>query len=172
MKRLNERLDRAIAAILEDPETELPAEAINALHGATSTHPWGQGRPIHERALSAYYAIAGRRVSAALARDLRRVALGLPGRITNVAGTTYRVGDRVRAIGDGWTGTVTAIDAFGRVAMLIVEPDDLASLPDRLRRGSAVVIRPGRSCAVAAIPSVPQTLGLSMGNFEKIAAAQ
>ena len=48
--------------------------------------------------------------------------------ITNLAGTTYRLGQRVQHT-DGWTGTIFKID--DRRALLFVNPDDINEVPKR-----------------------------------------
>jgi len=71
---MTDRLDSAIRAILTDPDTRLSAEAINALHGATSTHPWAAGKDLDQRAQEALCAIAARNVPAAPRLRIERTA--------------------------------------------------------------------------------------------------
>lgn len=65
-------LDEVINAILTDDETEISAEAKNALHGAKSSHPWGKGKDFDQRKLEARFAVAGRKVNANHVHRLER----------------------------------------------------------------------------------------------------
>lgn len=65
--------DEVIRDILEHPATRLSAEAKNALHGATSTHPWGKGKPELQRLQEAIFAIAGRDVHPVFRERLDRL---------------------------------------------------------------------------------------------------
>lgn len=71
-------LDEVIRSILEDPNSKLSTAAINALHGATSAHPWGEGKPEAQRITEVQYAIAGHHVHAEFRRRLRRLSEALP----------------------------------------------------------------------------------------------
>lgn len=86
--------------------------------------------------------------------------------ITNYAGDTYRIGDRVRH-SDGWTGTITRI-RVAHVDLLCVEPDDMDALRgyDRERTLSA------DAAAQAGRPTFcqPRDHGKSMGNYSLLGA--
>ncbi len=69
---MTDELDELIREIQEI--SELSAEARNTLHGCLSTHPWGRGKDLAQRALEARFAIAGRRVDAKLFYRLERLA--------------------------------------------------------------------------------------------------
>lgn len=71
---MTDQIDEAIVAILTHPETRLSAEAINALHGATSTHPWAAGKDRRQRATEAIAAVAGRDVPPAPRLRIERAA--------------------------------------------------------------------------------------------------
>lgn len=65
-------LDDLIREIQET--ATLSAEARNALHGATSAHPWCAGKDLASRALEVRCAIAGRGVHGELLHRLDRIA--------------------------------------------------------------------------------------------------
>lgn len=67
-----DELDNLICEIQET--VTLSADARNALHGATSTHPWCAGKDTFTRALEVRCAIAGRTVRGELLHRLDRIA--------------------------------------------------------------------------------------------------
>lgn len=71
---MTDRLDDIIRAIQEDPDTELSAEARNALHGALSSHPWCAGKDLLDRCTEVRFSIAGRHVNANLRHAIEKEA--------------------------------------------------------------------------------------------------
>lgn len=58
---------------IQTSDARLSAAARNALHGATSTHPWCKGKDLPQRIAEVRCAIAGRGVHAALLHRLERI---------------------------------------------------------------------------------------------------
>ncbi len=88
--------------------------------------------------------------------------------VTNVFGTTFAVGDRVRHFGHKgwWTGTVIEIIWHpNRAVRLRVNPDDPSQLGDReyYTLNPQAAARHGSPTYCAA-----RDVGLTMGNFEHV----
>lgn len=66
-----DELDKIIVEIQE--QTDLSAEARNALHGAMSTHPWGRGKNLAQRLIEVRCVLAGRRAPIYLLRRMERL---------------------------------------------------------------------------------------------------
>lgn len=69
---MRDDLDEIITAI--QVNVPLRAEARNALHGATSGHPWCAGKDLKQRAMEVRCAIAGYRVPVDALQRLERMS--------------------------------------------------------------------------------------------------
>ncbi len=80
--------------------------------------------------------------------------------ITNMAGTTYKVGMKVKHT-DGWNGTIVGIKGSD----LLVNPDNLNEVPEWYcwKLNSEAAKRAGKAeyCE-------PRDSGQSMGNFKRV----
>lgn len=68
-------LDKLITTTINH-EHDLSAESINALHGATSTHPWCKGKALRLRCLEVLCATAGRDTDATSRYNVERLFKG------------------------------------------------------------------------------------------------
>lgn len=66
-----DELDKIIVEIQE--QTDLSAEARNALHSALSTHLWGRGKNLAQRLLEVRCVLADHRVPIHLLRRMERL---------------------------------------------------------------------------------------------------
>ena len=66
-----DRLDDLIEELKDG--AKLSAEAHNALHGATSTHPWCKGKSLAQRKLEVLFATAGRQVNRVALHKIERL---------------------------------------------------------------------------------------------------
>jgi len=86
--------------------------------------------------------------------------------VTNMRGDTYTVGDRVKFIGvDGFTGTIIGISLRFHVTLIQVDPDNIEDVPRHMCWKLNPELYPDQTHYCK-----PRDPGLSMGNWEVIAA--
>ena len=69
-----DELDQLIEDVVES--AQLGADALNALHGATSNHPWCADKSLSQRKLEVLFAIEGRGVNSKTLREIRNLNTG------------------------------------------------------------------------------------------------